>query len=174
LLRGKGAVSNILKHELGYEIYRNGEYMRNLAKQRNETLEEFLKYVTKHPHIDMEIENRLAGYVKKHKNLIIDGRLAFYIVPSAFKVYLTVDEDVAAKRAFNDATRKGIEEYKDIEEYKKAINKRFENENKRYKRLYNVDKTDMSHYDLVIDTTKISALDVSKKILKAYKKWQQE
>ena len=32
---GKGTVTSLLKQELGYEIYKNGEYVRKLAKEMN-------------------------------------------------------------------------------------------------------------------------------------------
>ena len=78
---GKGTVSNILIENLGYGIYRNGEYFRKLAKENNMTLSEFGDYVKLHPEIDIEIENSAKEYAKTHDNFIIDARLGWYSVP---------------------------------------------------------------------------------------------
>ena len=32
---GKGTVTSLLKQELGYEVYKNGEYVRKLEKEMN-------------------------------------------------------------------------------------------------------------------------------------------
>lgn len=60
----------------------------------------------------------------------------WYAVPESFKVYLKVDIDVAAKRAFYDAERKSSENLATIEEQKADMIKRYELENARYFELY--------------------------------------
>ena len=77
----------------------------------------------------------------------------WYAVPESFKVYLTVDIDEAAKRAFNDKKRKDSENFATIEEQKQDLMKRYKLENDRYWKLYNVRRDDLSNYDLVLDTT---------------------
>ena len=171
---GKGAVSGILKEKLNYGLYRNGEYFRKLAKERNMTLEEFGDYVGKHPEIDQSIEESAKEYAKDHDNFIIDARLGFYVVPESFKVYLTVDQDVAAKRAFLDQNRKDVESYNSVEEYKKALKERFEKENERYLKTYGVKKDDLNNYDLVVDTTDKTPEDVVDIIFDNYKQWLNE
>lgn len=168
---GKGCVSSILANKLGYTIYRNGEYFRKLAKEKNMSVSEFCDYVDKHPEIDRSIETSACEYAKSHDNLIIDARMGWYVVPDSFKVYLTVDIDEAAKRAFNDPNRKDTECFDTILEQKNDMIKRQASENNRYKTLYNVDNLDMSHYDLVIDTTNISANEVANVILDKYNKY---
>ena len=95
----------------------------------------------------------------------------WYAVPDSFKVYLKVNIDVAAKRAFDDALRKGSEKFESIEEQKQDMQKRYEIENKRYLELYNVHKEDESNYDLVIDTTNLTPEEVAYKIKEEYIKW---
>ena len=168
---GKGAVSEILKEELNYVLYKNGEYFRKLAKEKNMTLEEFGEYVGNHPEIDQQIEESAKEYAKDHDNFIIDARLGFYVVPESFKIYLTVDLDEAAKRAFLDKNRKDVESYNSVEEYKKALKDRFESENERYLRLYNVKKDDLNNYDLVVDTTDKTPNEVVDIVIKNYESW---
>lgn len=172
LASGKGAVSEILIEKLGYDIYRNGEYFRSLAKKHNMDLQEFGEFVEKHPEIDREIENSAKKHAENHDNFIIDARLGWYAVPESFKVYLKVDIDEAAQRAFNDEKRKDLESYSSVEEHKKALMERTESENTRYLSLYGVDRTDMNNYDLVIDTTDKTPEEVADLIIKEYNNWE--
>lgn len=171
LASGKGTVSLLLKEDLGYTIYRNGDYVRALAKEKNMSITEFNIYLESHPQIDIQIEKSAAEYAKNNDNLIIDARLGWYAVPHSFKVYLKVDIDVSAKRAFDDPKRKATESFNTIEEQKQDIIKRYNLENERYFKLYGIRKDDMSNYDLVIDTTNMTAKETSDKIKEEYFKW---
>lgn len=168
---GKGAVSSLLSEKLNYSIYRNGEYFRSLAKKNNMSVTEFNLYVNDHPDIDMDIENSARKYASNHSKFIIDARLGFYVVPDSFKVYLTIDNDEAAKRAFNDPNRKDTESFSSLEEQKKDLVDRYNYETERYKNLYGVDKTDLSNYNLVIDTTFKSVVEVTDIIIREYNNW---
>ena len=168
---GKTTVTKLMQRDLGYEIYRNGTYFRKLAVDHGMSVTEFNVYVTDHPEIDRQIEQSAAEYAKTHDEFIIDARLGWYSVPESFKVYLTVDLDESAKRAFNDPDRKDSESFATLEEQKEDIKKRFELENKRYFELYGVHKEDLNNYDFVLDTTNILPEEVNKRIIEEYKKW---
>ena len=98
----------------------------------------------------------------------------WYAVTESFKVYLKVDIDVAAKRAFEDAMRKSSEKFDTVEEQKQDMQKRYKLENERYWELYGVRKEDESNYDLVIDTTNLTPEQVADKIEQEYIKWLEE
>lgn len=172
LASGKGSVSEVLMDKLSYGIYRNGEYFRKLAKDANMSLAEFGKYVEDHPEIDIKIENSAKEYAKENDNFIIDARLGWYAVPESFKVYLKVDIDEAARRAFEDNKRKDLEQFTNLEAHKKALIERFKCENERYFKLYDVKKDDFNNYDLVVDTTNLSPEEVADTIIREYKKWK--
>lgn len=172
LASGKGAVSVVLQEKLKYGIYRNGEYFRKLAREMDMDITTFSEYAKMHPEIDIQVENSAKEYAKTHDNFIIDARLGFYAVPESFKVYLTVDIDEAAKRAFNDEKRKNTENFKTIEEQKADLIKRYKIENERYYTVYNVRKEDLSNYDFVIDTTNLKPEDVADRIIEEYEKWK--
>ena len=53
----------------------------------------------------------------------------WYAVPESFKVYLTVDINEAAKRAFGDEKRKETENFETIEEQKQDLITRYNLEN---------------------------------------------
>ena len=171
LASGKGTTSRVLMKRLNYGIYRNGDYFRELAKKMNMDVTTFNIYVENHPEIDRQIENSAAEYAKTHNNFIIDARLGWYAAPESFKVYLKVDLDVAARRAFFDEARKDSEKFNTLEEQKADIQKRYKLENERYWQLYQVRKEDESNYDLVIDTTELTGEETADIIEKEYKKW---
>ena len=171
LASGKGTVSEILIKDLNYGIYRNGEYARKLAKDMGLDITSFNEYLSKHPEIDLQIEKSAAEYARNHDNFIIDARLGWYAVPESFKVYLKVDINVAAKRAFYDSKRKNTENFSSVEEQKADLEKRFRLENERYWKLYKIHKEDMSNYDLVLDTTNLTPEQTAEKIKEAYIEW---
>lgn len=174
LASGKGTVSNILTADLNYGIYRNGEYFRKFAKEMGMDVTSFNVYVKEHPEIDRQIENSAAEYAKQNDNFVIDARLGWYAVPESFKVYLKVDLDVSAQRAFYDEKRKSTEKFNTVEEQKQDIIRRYNYENERYWNLYQIRKNDMSNYDLVVDTTDKTPEEVAKIIEEEYSKWLEE
>ena len=171
LASGKSTVSKILMEKLNYTVYKNGDYFRKLGKEMGMDVTTFNKYVENHPEIDRKIESSASEYAKEHDKFIIDARLGFYAVPDSFKVYLRVDINEAARRAFKDSERKETESFLTLEEQKQDIIKRFELENERYWKLYGVKKQDLSNYDFVIDTTNITPEQVADKIIGEYEKW---
>lgn len=174
LSSGKTTVTRLMKESLGYEIYRNGEYFRKLAAEKGMSVTEFNEYVKEHPEIDRQIEQSAKEYAATRENLIIDARLGWYAVPDSFKVYLRVDIDEAARRAFNDPDRKKTENFDTVEDQKNDLIKRFNLENERYFELYGVHKEDMANYDFVLYTTDLAPEEVNKEIINAYNKWLEE
>lgn len=174
LASGKGTIAQILSEEFNYTIYKNGEYARKLGKEMGLDITSFNVYLKDHPEIDRKIEKSAADYAKEHDNFIIDARLGWYAVPESFKVYVTVNIDEAAKRAFNDQNRKSTEAFATIEEQKADMQKRYKLENERYWDLYKIRKDDMSNYDFIIDTTNITAKEASEKIKEEYLKWLED
>lgn len=168
---GKSTVAKLLMEELDFGIYRNGDYVRQLAKEKGLSITSFNEYLADHPEIDIQIEKSAAQYAQDHNNFIIDARLGWYAVPDSFKVYLTVDIDIAAKRAFDDAKRKETEDFDTVEEQKQDMIRRYNLENERYWNLYKVRKEDMSNYDLVIDTTYVTPENVANEIKVKYLEW---
>ena len=85
-------------------------------------------------------------------NIVLDSRLSFYCQPKAFKVFLTITDEEAARRIFNDKERIW-DKYPSLDAVLEDMKKRNEQDVKRYKELYGIDIMDMSQFDLVVDTT---------------------
>lgn len=171
LAAGKSRVTDLLQEELGYSIYRNGERFREMGLEMGMNVTEFGIYAETHPEIDRRLEEASSEYAKTHDYFIIDAKMGWYAIPDSFKVYLKVDRDEGARRAFEDVLRKKSENFATIEEYKADMEKRYCSETERYFKLYGVRRDDMNNYDLVVDTTKLTILEVKEKILEEYKKW---
>jgi cytidylate kinase len=97
-------------------------------------------------------------------HLIVEGRLAGWIAHQnsipAFKIWLTCEKEERVRRV---AER----ENSTFEEVCQQIQKREVSEKKRYQAFYNIDLDNLSIYDIVIDTTHNSPIEVENTILKA-------
>lgn len=171
---GKSTVAEMICEKLSYPIHRNGDYFRKLGVEMGLSVTEFNEYVKAHPEIDNQIENSARRAADENEELVIDARLGWYSVPESFKVYLTVDINEAARRAFNDPKRKASEKFETVEEQKNDLEKRFSLENERYFNLYGVHKEDKSNYDFILDTTNITREEVAEKVIEAFAKWLEE
>ncbi|MDR1455361.1 MAG: cytidylate kinase family protein [Tannerella sp.] len=163
---GKSAVSSLLKDRLKFEIVSVGMLQRKLAEKYGLNTIEFNKYTESHPKIDLELD-RMVSETGRKNNLIFDSRLAWHFVENSFKVYLSVDDEIAARRIFSDSNRLN-ESYSGIEQAKINIRKRRESEQARFKAQYNIILDDYSNYDIVIDTSYTDPRTVSDCIISNY------
>lgn len=173
LASGQSTVAKMLAEELNFSLYRNGAYFRKLAIEKGVSVTEFGEYVKKHPEIDIQIEKSATEYAKNNKNIVIDAKMGWYAVPESFKVYLKVNIDIAAQRAFSDPNRKRSEDLPTLQAQKEDMQKRAKNDLARYLDLYKVHRDDMSNYDFVLDTSNLTPDEVLNKIKEEYLKWKQ-
>ena len=145
-----------------------------IAKEMGMSITQFQEFLNQNPDFDKKIEKSASEYAASHDNLIIDAKLGWYAVPYSFKIYLKVDIDVAAKRAFEDEKRKDTEPFASIEQAKELIKYRYAEENKRWLEEYGVHREDMDNYDIVVDTTNLTPEEVYEKVKEAYLKWLDE
>lgn len=165
---GKSTVCRYLKDKLNFNLYSIGLIQRSLAEKYNMSIFSFNKYMETHPEIDEEIDNELTQIGKRSENMILDSRMAWHFVPDSFKVYLSVSLESAAKRIMKD-NRGAVESYSSLEEAMTALNERKHSENIRYLTKYSVDCSDMSNYNIVIDTTDKSPEQTAEIILSQLK-----
>lgn len=96
---------------------------------------------------------------------IVDSRLAFDNIPSAFSVRLTTNPTVAAQRLFNDSSRGKEDKYNSIEEAKEEREERRISEIERYIERYGINLENPENYDLIIDSSYSSTEDIANAIL---------
>lgn len=144
---GTSTTSKKVAKKLGLDFVGAGDIFRQKAKEKNMSLEEFGEYAEKNPEIDKEIDKKQRKISQQRNNLVIEGRLAGWMTDAKVKIWLKAPLELRAKRV---ARRDDITEKKALE----AIKKREESEKKRYEQYYDIDISDPSIYNLIIDTSK--------------------
>ena len=166
---GKGTISEILAKKLWYIHVSIGDMKRELAATMDMTISEFNALWE----LPENRENFDFKYEEFQKNLdvadgiILDSRLGFYCQPKAFKVFLDVTDEEAAKRIFGDTQRSG-DDYASLEKVQEATEKRNTDDTDRYKELYTIDISDISHFDVIVDTTGKPPQQVADEIIKKF------
>lgn len=166
---GKSSVATALKEITGYDIIGTGTIQRSIAQQRGVTTLELNKISQTDRSIDDEIDSFVINLGKTGDNLIIDSRLAWHFIPTAFKVFLSVDPMVGAERVFN-ASRS--------DEHNPSLQATLENnaqrqaiEDDRFRKLYNIQFRDLSNYDLVVNTSYDAPELIAEHIKTSFEQW---
>lgn len=151
---GKSTIAKIMAEKYGYEIYSTGKIQRELAEERGLTVLEMNKLMQQDHSFDNIIDEKVTQLSKESKkDLFFDSRLAWHFAENAFKVFLTVSIDEAARRVYNDDKRGDVEKYSSQEEAKANLIERAHTEDVRYKEIYGLDYFNLNNYDLVLDST---------------------
>lgn len=177
---GKSTIAKILAEKLPAERIYVGGIRRELARKKGMTLVELNEYAQTHPETDVDVDEKAAADArtleKEKKFVIVEGRTQFHFLPESVKLFITVDPEEGAKRIWNDLQHQDLQQQRNegkitsLAEMKKSLQERFDNDQRRYKKYYKLDITDRSQYDLVIDTTKITAPQAVETILKFLEK----
>jgi CMP/dCMP kinase len=173
---GKSTVRNIVAEKLKLKKYSTGDFMRQMAKERGVTLEELGDLAKINPSVDKELDDWQITLGKKEDDFIIDGRLAFHFIPNSIKIFIDADLRARGARVFKDkqAGLRSEEKESTIEEIMEKMSKRTKVEGERYMKYYGVNPNDHKHFDLVIDSTSIPAVEVAEKVLEFYNSKQHE
>ena len=166
---GKSTVSDVLKEKFSAEVVSIGKIQRAMAAELNMDTCEFNKYQETHPEFDKILDGKLSEYEKLDGNYIFDSRMAWHFVPSAFSVYLVCDPKEAAKRVIK--AKREDEAYESEDEAFLRLTLRRQREKKRYYDFYNVDITDMTNYDCVVDTTGKTPEQVVEEVISGWEKY---
>lgn len=180
---GKSTIAAMLVKELRAERIYVGGIRRELARNKNMTLEELNRYAVTHPETDVEVDHQAAESAREisrqGKTVIVEGRTQYHFLPESIKIYIKVDFNVGAHRIWHELQNKERQQARNegninsLAEMKQELQRRQENDKARYQQYYNLNPENESQYDLVIDTTAITALDASKQILDFLRKNQQ-
>ena len=135
---GKSVISKLLSIELCFDRISVGDIQRKLAEDHDMSTTEFNKYMETHPEIDEDLDQKISDLGTSDERIIFDSRMAWFFVPSAYKIHLTVDLKIAARRILNDKSRIG-EKYLTLNEAIENIKARKASENLRFKEKYSVD-----------------------------------
>lgn len=170
---GKWTVSKLLAEKLWYQHISIGNMKRELATAMGLTISEF-NTLWELPENREKFDLKYEEYQKNldiHSDIILDSRLGFYCQPNAFKVYLDVSDEEAARRIFGDKER-SWDAYNSLQAVQEATKKRNEDDIKRYKELYNIDLSDKANFDLVVDTDGKLPQQVTEEIIEVFNQFK--
>ncbi|MFW9848113.1 MAG: (d)CMP kinase [Candidatus Thorarchaeota archaeon] len=143
---GKSSVADTISKMFNLRRVSAGGIFRQLAEERGLTLEEFSRVAEEDETIDRELDGRLKIEAEKG-DVMLDGQLAAVMAGAHadIRILLTASLRTRVKR---------IAERDDVS-YEDALHEtetREMIERARYKEFYGYDVTDLSIYDLVINT----------------------
>ncbi|MFX1366589.1 MAG: (d)CMP kinase [Promethearchaeota archaeon] len=165
---GKSTIGKLIAKKLRIQYYSTGQAFRDLALEKNMTLEEFSKFVEENPEIDKELDKKVIRIAQKG-NIIIDSQLSGHILKTIadFKIMLVCPLEIRVKRM---TERDGTS----YDEKIKETQIREKSELERFKHLYNIDLNDKKEtqklFDLIINTENLTVKEITDKILLALEK----
>ena len=150
---GKSTVARMLKDRASLRYVYAGEIFRNEASKRGVSLLGLSRRCQEDPELDKELDMRMIDEAKKG-NAILEGRMIGPLcaregIPCT-RIYITASPRIRAQRS---RERDGGEIDKVMEE----MEERERLEIERYIRHYGIDPSDPKWYDLIIDSSVISA-----------------
>ncbi|WP_440945480.1 (d)CMP kinase [Methanosarcina sp. T3] len=148
---GTTTLSRLLAGYYELELISSGEIFRRMAKERGMSLSEFGAMAEKDPSIDLDIDKNQKSIIHTQDNLILESRLAGHMaegVPNVLKIWIKAPLLTRVKRIQRREKSVSFDE-----ELAKTV-EREKSEALRYKNYYGIDITDLSIYDIVIDSEK--------------------
>lgn len=146
---GKTTACGRLSEALGLEAVVFGRIFRDLAAEKHLTLSQLGAIAEQDPAIDNMIDGRILEIARTHDDLILESRLSAYMLSrngiDAYKIYLDASPEVRMARV-------GLREGETLEQATEATLDRQRSEAKRYMQWYGIDISDLSVYDLVVNT----------------------
>jgi len=143
---GTSTLARSLSLQLNLRWINSGDLFRKIAGEKNISVREMNRLAERGPEIDYLIDDAQLALAKDGGG-IFEGRLSGHLLPADLKVLLKADLRTRAERI---AKR----EAKLTEDAIAETRIREESEARRYKMYYNIDISDFSAYDLVVDSGK--------------------
>ncbi len=153
---GKTTHARYLAQRFGLRYVSAGSIFREMARELGLTLEEFHKLAEKDPKYDLVVDRRSIEEAKRG-NVVLDGHLTAWITKeySDIRIYLTAPLEERARRI---AEREG----KSLDEAIRELRIREESNRKRYMEIYGIDITDLSIFDIIINTSRLPVKSVQR------------
>ena len=167
---GKSSVARILAQRLNFQLISAGAIQREIAMGMGLTTLQLNERSAKDRSVDDRIDSHTQRLGETGNQIIVDSRLAWHFISSAFKVFLSVDPEVGAGRVF-DASRSD-EKHSSLADALENNRSRTQLETTRFLALYGVALRDYSNYDLVVDTSFVSPEQVAEVIGSSFHAWK--
>lgn len=157
---GKSTLSKLLSARFGLELVSMGDIFRKLANDNCMSLDEFGMLAKCNDEIDRKLDETQKKIGMEKDNIILEGRLSGFLVDADLKVWLKAPLELRTERI---AKR----ENKPVSSVIKETSEREECERVRYLNYYNIDIRDLSLYDIVIDSSRLSPEEICEIVGKA-------
>ena len=167
---GKSSVARILAQRLNFQLISAGAIQREIAASMGLTTLQLNERSAQDRSVDDRIDSHTQRLGETSDQIIVDSRLAWHFIPSAFKVFLSVDPVVGAERVF-DASRSD-ERHSSLANALENNRSRTQLETARFLALYGIALRDYGNYDLVVDTSFVSPEQVAEVIETSFRAWQ--
>ncbi len=151
---GKTTYAKILAERLGLRYFSAGNIFREIAKSKGLTLEELSRIAEKDPSIDLEIDRKTLEEASKG-DIIVEGHLVAWVVKDIADVKIYVKAPLTER-----VKRIAARENRSIEEVLHETVNRENSQRKRFYEYYGIDIRDLSIFDLIIDTSRLSINDI--------------
>jgi predicted cytidylate kinase len=170
---GKTTLAELLSKELGFEQLYMGGIFREMAAEKNLSIEQFYAQLKDDPATEQAVDNRQATLMREKDNLIVQGRIAWYFAQGSpskiFNIFLAVNPAIGARRSGERKENVG----RSADEMVIATAEREKTERERYQMLYGIENyMDPEHYDYILDTSDLKADEALAIVLTEIKKRQ--
>ena len=169
---GSSSATQLIADAMEFKRFSAGGLIRNIAKERGITMDNFNEFANQNNIIDQEIDT-LIRRLGEGSEIVLDARLGYYWIHDSFKVFLAVEPEVAAERVFEDIKDGRLHGYEatSLDQTIYTMQKHSESTRERYIRDYGVDISNTKPFDLVISTDGKSLEEVAQIIRKGYRAW---
>lgn len=163
---GTTTVSRLVAEALHLDRLPGGEVFRQMAVEAGMSLAEFGRHAQDDPKHDHELDRRLLERARRG-GVVIESRLAGWLatrgeVP-AVRVWVACDDEERARRV-------GERDGADVPTALADNEAREALERARYQEYYDIDLTDLSIYDLTLDSTTAPPEVLAEEIIEAARK----
>ncbi len=147
---GKSTYAKKLADQFGLRYISAGELFRDVAHRRGLSLRDLSFEASKKEELDRFVDDRTLAEAEKG-NVVIDALLAAWVVTDLanLRIHLFATDEVRIDRI---ARRDAVS----LEEARKETLYREDLERRRFKSIYGIDITDLSTYDLILNTGLLS------------------
>lgn len=160
---GTSTLSRLLADRLGLPYVYSGGLFREEAARRGMTLDDFSELTRRDESIDRLLDQRQLELLAVG-GLVLEGRMSGWLAHrhglSALSVWVVCDEQVRLRRI---TQRDGG----DLEEQRARTRAREASEVDRYRRYYGADIHDLEIYDLVLDSTAATPVELVDEVVAA-------
>lgn len=158
---GTTTLARLVAEALELDRLPGGEVFRQMAAESGMTLAEFGRHAEDHPEHDRELDRRLLERARGGE-VVVESRLAGWLATRdhlrALRVWVACADEERARRV-------GLRDGTDVATARADNEAREALERARYRQLYDIDLTDLSIYDVVLDSTTAAPRDLADELV---------